>query len=1070
MIRALAILGACLALVSAPRPCRAQGVAGAAVSGRVAEAGGGAVEGAEVQLRNPRTGDTFTTTSGARGEYAFEHVPPGGPYLLTAQAAGYQVTSRGGLHLGLGQRLHVALELELAAGGVEVVEIVETIDRLYDRGRTGPSSTVTDPLLRGLPLQGRNFTDLVLATPHAYALAGASSIAGQNPRLNNIQIDGGSSNDLFGASFSGTPGGTANAKPISIEALKEFVVDVAPFDVRHGRFTGGLVNAITRSGDNELHGGAFTYFQSKALAGRRDDPRFLDYRTWQLGGHLGGPILEDKLHFFVATDLQERHADSGELIKGVDADADRAVAGFDNAVAERFRAILRTRDGIDAGDALAAEVANPDRNLFVKLSTSLIEDSHLELSYNLVDASLDVVSRQPLTPRVPGRLREGYQLSNSGYVLPSTSHALRAKLTSTWGRISNELLLGVAVQEDDRLPASPRPLILVKAGQIGASDAWLAAGGDRFSQANRLLQRTFQLQDTVTLALGRHRLTAGTSNDLLLVESTFLQAAHGVWVFDSLDAFEAGTASLYQRRFDLSGARVPGATKWSAAQLGLYAQDQWSVTPDLTLVAGLRLDVPLLSPAETNPTLAASPSLPIDTGVVPGGDLLWSPRLGVNWDVLGDASTIVRGGAGVFSGRPVYLWVGNAYRQNGMSQVELTCLGATGVPAFTPDPAAQPSDCAGGDTPPSLPADAGEVDFFDRGTRYPQNLRLALGVDRRLPWGLVGTLDAMFTRELNGWILTDENLVDLGASGEGRRLYGTFGSTGFRPAPTRLDDARLDQAIRVGNTGGGEVWTATAQLQKTLRGRHVSLEASAAYTYSRERDRMSLNFFQLVDMLMLAPLDGTIHDRNVRPGAFDRPHKITVAAVAALPFGLSLGLTYIGQSGQPYTWTVSGDVNADGISGNDLVYVPAGEGDLSLQPDPNDPDQAARLDRFIEGQDCLREARGKLLQRGACRNPWQDLVNLRLGWTSPPLHRGGHRLEVQLDVFNLMNLIDGDWGLFRQATGAESHGAAFLRAVGHDAARNRPIYSFAAPANVVTTVFSPTLSRWRIQLGARYSF
>jgi hypothetical protein len=169
-------------------------------------------------------------------------------------------------------------------------------------------------------------------------------------------------------------------------------------------------------------------------------------------------------------------------------------------------------------------------------------------------------------------------------------------------------------------------------------------------------------------------------------------------------------------------------------------------------------------------------------------------------------------------------------------------------------------------------------------------------------------------------------------------------------------------------------------------------------------------------------------------------------------------------SGLPYTWVVNGDVNGDGINGNDIVFVPATPNQISLQ----DPMQYAALQQFIDKEDCLREARGRMLQRGECRNPWVNLLNMRLTWTTPEVH--SQRFEVQLDIFNLLNLLNSDWGLFDQATGFETHGSQFLRAVGYDTFANRPIYSFSAPSAVTTTVYSPTDSRWRIQLGARYTF
>lgn len=1068
-----------LVAIAADRGALAQGVTGSAVTGTVTDDAGQPVEGAQVQLRNEATGLTLTAVTGSSGEYFLDNVPAGGPYTLSAKATGYQPTTEQGLQTTLGQRL--AQDLTVRSLGEEIVVVGRARTVLNDQSRTGASTTLKDSKIAELPLQGRNFTDLIATAPGVTRESGGVSIAGQNNRFNNIQIDGGANNDLFGLAASGTPGGQANAKPLSIEAIQEFVVQVAPFDVRQGSFAGGLVNAISKSGTNEYHGSLFGYFQNKSLAGFRDDPTFTNYNTWQFGASLGGPIIRDKLHFFIAGDFQQRQSAFGNQfqIGGVDSAADVARAGFDNATAQRFIDILANRYNItNAGNALPPDLGNPDRNVFVKVTTSVIENSDLELSYNFVNAHQDVLLRAPTSPSVPGRLRDGYQLSNSGYAQTNTTNTGRVKLTSNWGggKLSNEFLAGFSIIRDARELPLQAPLMLAKVGRLGNNDSWLAAGADRFSQSNILDQDIYQVQDNLTFAIDKHRLTVGTSNEFLKIRNVFFQASIGVWSFDSLGDFEAGTPSAFQRRFAVSDLQEPGTAAFNVSQWGFYLQDEWSLLRNLRLTPGIRMDVPFLSKANTNPVLVNNATFPIDTSKVPSGNILWSPRLGFNWDVDGQANTVVRGGTGVFSGRPPYVWVSNAYSINGVSQVELTCTSATGVPPFTPDPKAQPSTCAGG-TAPTPPTNQGEIDYFDPNTKYPQNWRVALGVDRRLPWGLIGSIDLLYTRDINGWYTTDENLSPQQPNGEGRALYGTFADAGtgtppiIRATPSRIDTTNLTQAVKVFNKNGGRVYSATVQLQKQFARR---LDVTVAYTYSKSEDRLSFTSSQALSNFQFEPIDGDIQNRNIRPSAFDRPHKISVSGVARLPYGFGVGLTYVGQSGLPYTWVVNGDVNGDGISGNDLAFIPANPSQITLaRIDPGnvvvvDPSQYDALSRFIDGQSCLRDARGGFVQRGACRNPWQSFVDMRLSWVSPEFQAG--RFEVQLDIFNLLNLISSSWGHFDQAAQFETHSATFLRAVGYDRANNRPIYSFTEPERVTTTVYSPTLSRWRMQLGARYIF
>jgi hypothetical protein len=1104
------------ALVVAESRALAQGVTGSAVTGTIRDPDGQPVPGAKVQLHNTASGEVFDTVTGGSGQYFLDNVPPGGPYTVAATAEGYDVsTKETTIQLTLGQRLTVDLGLKYAG---EEMEILSHLDALDDKARTGPSTTLKEAAINRLPIQGRNFTSLILTDPRVASYSGGPSFAGQNNRLNNIQIDGGANNDLFGLADNGTPGGTAGGKPLSIEAIKEFNIQVAPFDVRLGNFVGGLVNAVTKSGTNDLHGTLFGYYQSKDLANKKayisgqyiDDATFSSYTVGQFGAAVGGPIIKDKAHFFISADIQQRQfslASSRNLTGDATYDSLPTHAGFTVATAQRFATLLGNYNIANPGSGTASDLANPDRNLFVKVTANPFANSHLELSYNFVKASTDVLIRNPTAPSLPtataaglitsaGNLRDGYELGNSGYANANTTNTVRGKLTSNFSdaRISNEFLTGVSIIRDARTIPNNAPLILVRSAP--GSGAWLAAGGERFSQANQLDQDVYQLQDNVSFALGNHRMVVGTSNEYLKIRNLFLQAQTGVWAFDCLNvagtpatadggagcanSLEAGNPLAFQRRFGASTLQDPGTAKFNATQLGFYVQDEWAPLRNVTLTPGIRIDVPILPKGVQNQAVLNSP-LGIDTSQIPSGNILWSPRLGFNWDLDGSANTIVRGGVGVFSGRPAYVWVSNAYSINGLSQVQLTCVGATGVPKFTTsDPNAQPSDCTGGTGTPVPPTNAGEIDYFDPNTKYPQNLRYALGVDRRLPFGIVANIDLMYTQDINGWYVTDENLAPTGVNGEGRTTYGSFNAATFTsaanaPVPNRLDNTYLTNAIKVSNKNGGKVWSASLQLQKAF-GQDYSI--SAGYTYSRSYDLISLTSSQALSNFQFEAIDGTIQNRNVRPSAFDRPHRFTFAGAANLPYGFGLGLTYIFQSGTPYTWVVNGDANGDGQSGNDAVFVPrlitAADGSQTVdqsQVTLANPLQSGALADFIQSQDCLRQAQGTILQRGACRNPWSGVLDMRITWLSPAI-KWNQRIEVQWDIFNVMNLINRSWGLFDSVTGFEtvSGGSSFLRTSGYDVANNRPKYTYVPQGSVVSTVYGPLSSRWRMQLGARYVF
>ncbi|OLD60790.1 MAG: hypothetical protein AUI33_15210 [Ignavibacteria bacterium 13_1_40CM_2_61_4] len=491
--------------------------------------------------------------------------------------------------------------------------------------------------------------------------------------------------------------------------------------------------------------------------------------------------------------------------------------------------------------------------------------------------------------------------------------------------------------------------------------------------------------------------------------------------------------------------------------LGLYAQDRWAPTSRLTLTAGLRLDVPFLPDAPaTNQAFVTA--LGFDTGRLPSGNVQWSPRVGVNYDLRGDGAALLRGGIGLFSGPPPYRWLGNAYRETGDETVVF--CNRPDVPPF--DPINQPETC------PSGSGTSPRISFFDPDLRLPQNLKLALGIDRRFPSGVVATIDFLYTRAVHQLYVSDANLgAPTGAAaGEGGRpLYGTISGTTTATLVTRpawRDTSFGEKEIyRVSNRGGDHSFSLWAQARKRFG---ETLALYAAYAYSRALDRMSWVNFPARANFSNTPLDGTLDDRRLRPSFFETPHKLSLSATLNLPYRVQFSLLYLGASQPPYTYVIEGDANADGIGGpgsllNDIVYVPRNASDITLVP----ASDSAQLQAFIEQQRCLREQRGRIMARNSCRNAWLGALNARLATTVPVA--GGQRLEIIADIFNVPNLISSRWGRYWDTTTGPS--VRMLRLRGWDATNARGIYQLALPARGVPDVVA---SRWRLQLGARYDF
>ena len=1046
------------------RTAAAQGVTTAAVTGRITDESGAPVALAELLLINASTGERHAVRTRDDGSYSLENVSIGGPYSLTARALGFEPKTSTAFSLVLGQRFVLDLALKRAAVQVSGITVSAESDPLVSPARTGASTFLSDRAIHRLPTLNRSFTDFMSTAPQIVG----RSVTGQNDRFNNIQIDGASNNDLFNlGSTNGTPGGTVNARPLSLESVKEYQIQIAPFDVRQGGFVGGLVNAVTKSGENVFHGSAFGYLQNQRYVGRDTagiKVPVAKYEQEQYGFSVGGPIIQDRLHFFASGDIRHDVRPFATSIQ-LGASGDTAGIGITATRFDSVRTFLQSLNpafgtSFDPGTYAAPTIPNPETNLFGKVNYELGTNSHVEVSGIFVNANKPTLIHQYTSPF---NGRDGYQLSNSGYNTTDKTRTARGKWTALLGnRYSNELIAGYTTISDVRQLPNRVPLILV-AGN--SPNTYVAAGADRFSQANILDQRVIEFTDNVTFSRGQHQITVGTHNEFFHFRNVFFPASIGVWNFSSPDSLRLGLPNRFERALPTAQRPDGPIADFNVKQFGFYAEDRFAPVPKLTLTAGVRIDVPYQPSPAFNPTLdtIAFPALGgkgVNTGSFPSGNILWSPRLGFNYDVTGDRQTVVRGGVGIFSGRPPYVWLSNAYGNTGMEQTSLVCTAATGLPpgGFTVDPSNQPTSCGAA---PS--AGRPSIVYFDNNFKFPQALKVAIGADRELGWGVLGTVDVLYTRAINQFLLSDVNLVGVqGASaGEsGRPLYGTIPATiaaATPVVPARVTGTYAD-VIRNSNASGDRSTSLTVQLQKRFG---QGIEFAASYTYTHVLDIRSFTSDITSSNYRFGVLDGTVASPNLRTSSFDRPHKVTVSGTVDAPFDSRFSLTYNGLSGTPFTYVVNGDINADGFSGNDAVYVPRSAPDISGLSAA----QFATLDAFINGESCLRENRGRILPRNTCRNPWQNFFNARVSKVIPTM--GGQSVEITADMLNVLNVLDSHWGLIR-VTG-QNEETNLLRLTGYDAVNQRGTYALNLPIRNQVTVNSLG-SRWVFQLGARYAF
>jgi Carboxypeptidase regulatory-like domain len=1063
----------------------AQSVTTGAAGGKITDQMGAPLANASIMFTYNATGFRVSGITNERGLFTLQGLQPGS-YTVQVSLIGYRTETRNNVSIGLGQSYRLDASLEQTA--VELEPLVVQTDQMsaeFSPSRTGTSTTINEQQLEDLPTLDRRFTDLAKLTPQIVATdanAGLGlSVVGQNNRYNTIQIDGSTVNDRFGLGATGAAGGQANGKPIGYDAVKEYQVLLSPYDVRQGNFTGALINAITKSGGNEWFGGAFGYFRNQDLAG--DPLSETEFKNWQYGASLGGPIVQDQAFFFANAEFQSLSTPATGPYIG----APTSISGVqpDQADIDAMNSALATY-GMQPGDGNAVTNSNPLTNLTLRADWSLGDNNRLVFRYSYNHAGLDVFNRTTSTSN------PGFRYQNNAYQFADNTHnpSLQWFTNFTNGN-ANEFRLSYNRIRDARDPFVEEPQVGVMGFTNGSGqDYGILTGSEQFSQGNRLNQDIVELTDNFTFApMGDHTITVGTRNEFYKVYNLFAQSSYGVYEFDDLAAFQAGIASQYTVSGNLTGGPVTAA-EFNAGQLGFYAQDQWQVSPQFALTFGVRVDIPLFF---DQPTYAPQVNTDFNNPDVPSGQFLFNPRLGFNWDIDAQQNQQLRGGIGIFTGNPAYVWMSNAYSNNGTGIGILSCGDGNPngtAPAFSPDPFGQTLSCApgtatGGGTVAIGDGDfLGEIDLIGGDTKYPQVMRANLAYDRRLPKDFLLTLEGIFNMGINDYFIVNRNF---GADGTGSRFTSQQEGESTRVLyGTQQDDGRsLPNYFRSNVYGTGSVgvfdllntsenfsYNLTAGVQKFIG---QDLRLTAAYTYSHAEDVQSFTSSRATSNWRFGRMNAGDQLVDVATtSSFDRPSKVTASATYEFPWKdwpTKLALVYIGYSGTPYTYISGGssgrgDLNADGIVGNDPVYVITGPNDPLMNF--NDPADAQAYDALIAANSCLNEQRGSIMERNSCRNPWQSFLDLSVTQGLPPI-AGTNRFSVQLGVFNLLNLLNSDWGQIETAGGGVFDSQTIVRV--SDAPGGVPNFDYSGPTPDETFVNNgDNRNSWQLQLMVRYEF
>ena len=1041
----LAIILACLIL---PGLILAQGVTSAAFSGTVVDAEGKGLPGVTVLAKHLPTGTVFETTTRLDGRFDVPAAMVGGPYTVTASLTGFAPQTQSDITLKLGENR--SLKFTLTQARIDVGVTVTAPNPVISQSRTGASQNVSTVVIESMPSIGRTFGDFARLSPQVDSSGGGGfNAAGRNNKYNSIQIDGAVNNDLFGLSGSGTPG---LAAPISLDAVQEFQLVLAPYDVRYGGFTGAGLNAITRYGTNSFSGSAYYFGRNQSFIGKGpDNYAYSDFSESQYGLRVGGPIIKDKLFFFLSAELGRRTTPTTYVINDSGTSNDFGGANVNVADAQRFVDILKNKYGYTTtgfGNGYKSILGNNDK-IFIRLDYNINSKNRLTIRNNYINGLQD---------NPPSKASSSvFAFGDDFYRLTNKTNSTVLQLQSTISNsVFNELILNYTTIRDSRQIGDnlfPQVNVLVAGGYR------LTAGSEQYSGANGLNQDILEITDNLTWALGDHMLTIGTHNEFFKFSNLYIRNLYGYWEFASLDNFENGIASRYYHDFYTANPSQKWWAQFSVAKLGGYIGEKWSVRPNLSLTYGVRVDVPIINSTPTaNPTVLSVYGVPTNQAAT--GNVLWSPRLGFNWDVFNDKKTQLRGGIGLFSGRTPYVWISNQFSNSGIDFTRLDVR--TNIPAFATDPLNQPM---GGTAVTS------EVDLIDKNFTYPQLLRANVAVDHELPLGIIGTVEFIYSKNLQEILYQNLNLRNLGTTGMGgRTLYARDVDK------VALGSSLYTDVIYLTNTNLCYQYTLSVQLQKNFTDRSW---ISAYYTYGQSKDVNSGTSSQAASNFVYNPIRYNVNDPELTWSNYDVRHRFGIAFSWQLKFfknaPTSLSMFYGARSGRPYSTTYNYfDANGDAATGNDLVYVPASQSEVIFVNSSGVPlaDQAgswATFNAFISGDPGLANYRGKIVPRNSSRDPWYHGLDARFAQDIPVPGLNSHALQLTVDVINLLNLINSNWSKSYYVSSQNDvpwvlQGSNY----GVDPATGQQRIVWTNRTSRYS--LSQLGSRWQIQIGLRYKF
>ncbi|GAB2825198.1 TonB-dependent receptor [Ferruginibacter profundus] len=1074
------------------------------IQGIVTDGSNGLGNATIVAVHTP-TGTKYSTTSRRDGRYNLPNLRVGGPYTITVSFVGFKAEQQDNITLLLGQAYKADFKLSSTSSTLgEVVVATKRQDKIFSNNRTGSQEVINRTQIERLPTISRSLQDFTKLEPTSNGL----SFGGRSNQYNNVTVDGANFNNSFG--LSGTLGGQTGSQPISLDAIEQIQVNVSPYDIRQGGFTGAGINTVTRSGTNQIRGTVYTYLKNENNQGYKVANTQLTKTpiTFNLRGFsVGGAIIKNKVFFFVSAEQvrQELPATSYIASDASHPPVNGSVSQANADTLAKLASFLQTKFGYNAGPFQGYNQKTQSDKITAKVDWNINDKNTLTLKYNYLKSSSDQfasTSRNGFSGFVTGG-QPGFNsmpFQGSGYVINNNFNIFIAELNTRFSnKIVNKFQVGFTQLRDFRSTQGNSDLPLVDI--LSGGNIYTTFGYEPFTYNNKLNTDNFQFSDILTFYKGSHEITAGTQNSFKKYLNGFAPAYQGAYQFASLTDFynsvNDGTTKALRYAVQYSALK-DGSFPYAKAgsnDISVFVQDKWSVKKNFTLTYGIRFDNSSYTGSfDQNPDFAAltfANGATYDVGKKPKSALLVSPRLGLNWDVLGDKSLQVRGGGGIFSGPPPFVWISNQASNNGVQFGSVIKTGATAVP-FSTDPNIYKPTAGAANT-------AYSVALVDNKFKYPSVVKTSLAIDKKLKHDWILTLEGTYTKDINAVYYSNVNLNETAAfalAGPDNRLrYNTSTTTTLNNsskyyfAGTSAANPNLGNAILMKNSSKGYSSTTTFRVQKTIK----SLYLSAAYTHSKSKNTAE-GGSTAGSLWSGRAVSGTDpNEANLSNASWYQPHRVVAFASYkfnyAKYFATSFGLYFEAAPNGVTSYIYNGDLNGDG-NNNDLIFIPAAANQITLVKSGSGglgtgtstdtrtaAQQWAQLNAFISQDNYLSAHRGEIAKANAVVLPYFKKLDVNITQdisirTGKKADADRHTLRLSLDILNVGNLLNKYWGIVKSPTVTN-----FLRYEGLGADGKTPSFSFTQQdaANLTPYVNSfanstSIASRWQMQFGIRYLF